>query len=80
MSIRIKALIIAFIVGFLFLWMTVFSLPSAFNFLPYLIHQSFSPRGEGEAEFIQGFDIVFAVLLSIIIYKIANKMLSRRKA
>jgi hypothetical protein len=72
-------MIIALIVCMLFLWMTVFSPPSAFNFLPYLIHKSFSTSFEGEAEFIKGFDIAFAILLFFIVYKIANRLLTRRE-
>lgn len=80
MSTKAKSLLLAFIVSTFFLLLTVFSSSSAFNFLPYLIHQSFSPGGEGESEFIKVFDIVFAIVLFFISYKISKRLFGKREA
>jgi hypothetical protein len=78
MSKRTKSLLFAFIATVLFLLLTVFSSSSVFNLLPYMLHESFSPGGTGEANFIIGFDITFSILLFFIVYKVAERMLGRK--
>lgn len=72
------SLILAFIVSALFLLMTIAS-TSAFNFVPYLIHQYISPGGTGESAFITWFDMIFSVLLFCIIYKVVYSLLKGNK-
>jgi hypothetical protein len=69
---------LAFISSALFLIMTVFSSSSIFNFLPYMLHETFAPGGVGESSFIIGFDIVCSVLVFYIAFKIVNNMLTRK--
>lgn len=46
--------------GFLYL---VLNPPSAFNFIPYLIHEAFFRDVTAESTFIVIFDIIFAIIL-----------------
>ena len=79
MSKRTISFIIAFVLGSIFLILTVFSSESMFNFIPYLLHESISPGGAGETNFIIGFDIVISVLVFYIAYKVANLVLTRKQ-
>lgn len=70
---------LASIAATLFLLLTIFSSSSVFNLLPYMLHESFSPDGAGETNFIIGFDIAFSFLLFWIVYKVANRVLTRKQ-
>lgn len=74
MRIKIIAIAISLILSLLFLKM-VLTPPSVFNLLPYSIHRSFSPDGSGEKMFIIIFDLIIALLLFYITYKIALKIM-----
>ena len=69
---KILAVIIALLLPTLFLWFTVFSGASAFNLLPFEIHEAINPGGSSESTFIILFDVIVAVLLFIPIYKIVK--------
>lgn len=73
MSKRILPLILALALVGVFLWM-VLSSPSGFNFIPYLIHEHFSPGGEGEADFILVFDLFFGIVFFFILYKLFKRL------
>lgn len=78
MNNRTKSLVFASIVTVLFLLLTVFSSSSAFNLLPYMLHEIFSSGGAGETSFIIGFDITFSIFLFFIVYKVADRILARK--
>jgi hypothetical protein len=79
MSKRTKSLIVAFLVSTLFLLITIVPSSSIFNMLPYMLHESISPGGAGETNFIIGFDIAFGFLLFYIVYKGANRIFWRKQ-
>jgi hypothetical protein len=68
---KLFALITATTTAALFLW-AVLGRPNAFNMLPYSIHESFSPGGESERTFIIIFDIIFALLILALVFKITG--------
>lgn len=68
------AIILAIVVAGLFLFMVLYS-SSAFNYIPYLLHETISPGGAGEANFIIVFDILFALLLFWLAYKLFMRVL-----
>lgn len=73
---RLYAFLIAGFVSGLFLYF-VLKKPSAFNMLPFSIHEAINPGGSSETTFIIVFDIVVALLLLLISYKIAYKLLNK---
>lgn len=72
---KIIAFIIAALISTSFLWITIFSGPSAFNIIPFEIHEAISPGGSSESFFIRVFDIAIAILLFILSYRIIYKMI-----
>ena len=48
--------------------------PSPFNLIGYSIHEAFWKGGANEANFIKGFDIIVAIILFLITYKITKKI------
>ncbi len=69
------AIIIALMLSSLFLWITIYSNDSVFNFLPFAIHETINPGGSSESAFIMWFDIMVAIILIIPSYKLAHKLL-----
>ena len=70
---RSIASIVALIITAIFL---LFALKhSVFNMLPYLIHEYIWKGGSGESIFVRVFDIVWASVLFMIIYKFMNRLL-----
>ncbi|RZK39760.1 MAG: hypothetical protein EOO90_17440 [Pedobacter sp.] len=74
---KILAFIIALILPTLFLWITVFSGASAFNLLPFEIHEAINPGGASENTFIIVFDVIVAILLIIPSYLIVRNILRK---
>lgn len=74
---KLVAFMLALILPGLFLWSTVFTGASAFNLVPYEVHEAISPGGATESDFIVFFDVLIALLLIIPGYKIAIKLMSR---
>jgi hypothetical protein len=74
MNKKILAIVLAVAVAGLFLFMVLYS-SSGFNFIPYLIHEAVSPGGAGETNFIIVFDVLFAILLFWLSYKLFNRVL-----
>jgi hypothetical protein len=66
---------VALIITTIFLLLVLSSGGSAFNFFPYLIHESISKGGAGEAMFITIFDIVFGIIIFWIAYLVLNRFL-----
>lgn len=79
MNKKMLAIILALIASGLFLFMVLYS-SSAFNFIPYLIHEAISPGGAGESNFIIVFDVLFALLLFWLLYKLLIRLLTSNKA
>ena len=73
-----KSFFIASIATVLFLLMTVFSSSSAFNLLPYMLHEDFILTSISETNFIIGFDIIFSILLFFVVYKVSDRILARK--
>jgi len=78
MNKKILIIILALTASSLFLYMVLYS-SSAFNFIPYLIHESLSPGGAGESNFIVVFDIAFSILLFWLLYKLFERLLIKSK-
>jgi len=72
------AIILSLLVSGLFLFNVLYS-SSAFNYIPYLIHETISPGGKEESTFITIFNICFSILLFLIFYKIFSHILSKRR-
>ena len=79
MNKKILAIILALIATGFFLFMVLNS-SSGFNFIPYLIHEAISPGGAGETNFIIVFDILFAILIFWLLYKLFTRILTKNKA
>ncbi|RPE08307.1 hypothetical protein EGT74_14710 [Chitinophaga lutea] len=71
---KFAAVAIALSICILFLMM-VLTPPSVFNLLPYSIHRSLSPAGFREKEFIIVFDVLTALGIFFVIYKMGMKMM-----
>lgn len=74
---KVLSFTIALALAIAFLWATVFSESSAFNFLPFEIHEGFNPGGESEGTFIIIFDSIVALLILILGYVLLNKAFKR---
>lgn len=73
---KISAFFLSVIIAGLFLYFTV-GKPSVFNMIPFAIYEAINPGGNSETLFIIIFDAIMALLLSLISYKIINKVLNR---
>lgn len=65
---NIIAFILALIITVGYLWSVVLTPPSAFNLLPYQIHESLKLSNSSESSFIRVFDICFTFVLFILSY------------
>lgn len=74
MNKKILAILLAVAVVGLYLYMVLYT-SSGFNFIPYLIHEAISPGGAGETNFIIVFDVLFAIFLFWLAYKLFNRVL-----
>lgn len=63
---------LALVVAVIFLLDVLSSGSHTFNLLPYLLHESISKGGAGEATFIRIFDILTGCLIFVIIYWLMN--------
>jgi hypothetical protein len=79
MNKRTVSFILALFSSGLFLFTVLYS-SSGFNFIPYMIHETVSPGGPGEAKFIIIFDVLFAIFLFWILYKLFVRVLLRKDA
>ncbi len=77
MKINILAIIISIVLSGAFL-IYVLIPPSAFNYIPFFIHQSVLKSLIDEALFIKIFDVLVSILLMFIIYKVAKILFSLR--
>lgn len=75
-KINIWALMIALALAGVFLWL-VLNPPSVFNMLPFAIHEAINPGGTSEKTFIIVFDVIIALLILIVGYRIVSKMLKK---
>jgi uncharacterized membrane-anchored protein len=66
---------IAGVITIIFLLLVLFSKGCAFNIIPYLIHDSISKDGGGEATFIRAFDVLFGGLIFWIIYRLICRLI-----
>jgi hypothetical protein len=73
MNKKILAIVLAVAVVGLYLFMVLYT-SSGFNFIPYLIHEAISPGGAGETNFIIVFDVLFAILLFWLAYKLFDRL------
>jgi hypothetical protein len=78
MNKKILAIVLAVAVVGLYLFMVLYT-SSGFNFIPYLIHEAISPGGAGETNFIIVFDVLFAILLFWLAYKLFDRLLKEKK-
>jgi|688.fasta_scaffold06779_9 uncharacterized BrkB/YihY/UPF0761 family membrane protein len=78
MNKKILAIVLAVAVVGLYLFMVLYT-SSGFNFIPYLIHEAISPGGAGETNFIIVFDVLFAILLFWLAYKLFDRVLKEKK-
>jgi hypothetical protein len=62
---------IALTISTIFLLLVLAPGGCAFNMLPYLIHEKISKGGEGEGQFIKGFDWVVGIAIFFVAYKIS---------
>ena len=60
----------------LFLWF-VLKTHNVFNMLPFAIHDAINPGGTSEKTFIVLFDIIVALVLLFLCYKIISRRLSK---
>ncbi|WEK34995.1 MAG: hypothetical protein P0Y53_21110 [Candidatus Pseudobacter hemicellulosilyticus] len=74
---KLLAVVLALLTAGLFLFMVLYS-SSGFNFIPYLIHEAISPGGAGETTFIMVFDVLAAILLFWLLYKLFARLLIKR--
>jgi hypothetical protein len=51
-----------------FLFLVLFTKGCAFNLLPYMLHERMTTTGAGESTFVEGFDVVFAILMFWLVY------------
>lgn len=70
---KVWASIIAIFISGLFLWF-VLNPPSVFNMLPFAIH----PGGASESTFIIVFDVIIALLLFVLSYRITYKQIIKK--
>lgn len=73
---KVLAFLAAITIATLFLYFTVKE-HSIFNIIPFAIHEAIDPGGNSETTFITIFDVIIALLLSLISYKIVYKMLKK---
>jgi hypothetical protein len=69
---------IAALITITFLFLVLFSGGSAFNFIPYFIHESISKGGEGESLFIKVFDVLSGGLIFLGTYKLLNRLMGNK--
>lgn len=62
--------IILSILALLFTYRSVTNTDNAFNYIPFLIHESINPGGKSETIFIEIFDILFSILVGYFVYKV----------
>lgn len=83
-KIKIVSLTITVLIGSVMLYLIL--QPNAFNFLPYLLYQTFiaeyNEKGESlgfisEHQFIVVFDILFVGLLLLLIYRLITVLISK---
>ena len=74
MRIKIISIIIATALTTIFLY-NVLTPPSLFNLISYSIHETFWKGNSGESTFIISFDIFFGLLIFILVYRLARKLL-----
>lgn len=73
---KVLAFSTAIAIATLFLYFTLKE-NSIFNIIPFAIHEAISPGGKFETAFITIFDVIIALLLLLISYKIVYKVLKR---
>lgn len=66
---RILPIGIAGVLAGVFIFFVLFTKGCVFNLLPYMLHESITATGAGEDTFIKGFDVIFAVLIFWLIYR-----------
>lgn len=74
---RVLLFIIALLLSSLFL-LFVLTVPNMFNMLPFAIHESINSNGKFEQMFIVMFDVVIAILLLLVIYKVLHSFIIKR--
>lgn len=74
---KVWASIIAIFISGLFLWF-VLNPPSVFNMLPFAIHEAINPGGASESTFIIVFDVIIALLLFVLSYRITYKQIVKK--
>lgn len=77
---KIWAAIIALLIAGIFLGL-VLTPPSVFNMLPSAIHEAVNPEGEGNSEqvFIITFDVIVALLLLLLSYRMVLNQILKSK-
>ena len=76
-SAKTIAIILSLLLPTLFSWITVFSGASAFNLLPFEIHEAINSGGTSERAFIIIFDVIIVAILAFIaIYLLLMEMIN----
>ena len=75
---KVIPIAIAGVITIVFLLLVLSSKGSAFNIIPYLIHQSISKDGGGESAFIKIFDVLFGGFIFWIIYRLMSRIIGNR--
>ncbi len=76
MNRKLLSLVFATAIAGLFLLLVLFS-PSGFNYIPYLIYESIWRGGSGESTFIRIFDLLFAILLFWVSFRLFSWILKK---
>ena len=74
---RVLLFIVALLLSSLFL-LYVLTTPNIFNMLPFAIHEFINPNGDFESIFIVMFDIVVAILILLVTYRVLYNFIIKK--
>lgn len=73
---KVLVFTVSTLISGIFLWLVLNS-PSIFNMLPFAIHEAINPGGSSEKTFIVLFDVLVALLLFVLSYKVIYKVVNK---